>query len=334
MKKLIVFLAFTLSFLFSSKAQQYNYVKKIAGTSNDRCNDIVSDKAANIYFCGTFTGYLGIANLLSLTSKNSDAFIVKMDTRSGKPLWAKGSTGTSNEGANAIAIDKSGNLYVAGVFNSNVKFDNTTTTGNGLENMFIAKFNPQGGLIWLKMAGGAAQTRVTPKDLKIGDDNNIYITGSLRGTVNFGNISVKSSNPNLNTSDVFVAKYDTSGTSIWINSFGKSGLSEGNGIETDINGNIYVGGTHSDTLIAGSDTLVGNNFYRIFVLALDKNGKHRWLNRYTNLGGSANAVKMNNKGQIFVAGESNRNAFLMEIDTTDGKSKWFKETKNAYTSAK
>lgn len=334
MKKSIAFIVITFFFILSSEAQQYNYVKKIAGTSNDRCNDIVSDKASNLYYCGTFSGYLGIANLLSLTSNNNDAFIVKMDARSGKPLWAKGSTGTSNEGANAIAIDKSGNLYVVGVFNSNVKFENTTRTGSGLENMFIAKYNPQGGLIWLKMAGGIAQTRVSPKDIKVGDDNNLYITGSLRGSINFGNLTVKSHNPSLNSSDVFVAKYDTSGTSIWVNSFGKSGLTEGNGIETDKNGNIYIGGSQSDTLIAGNDTLVGNNFYYMYVLALDKNGIPKWLKRYANSGGSANAIKLNNKGQLFVTGESNRNAFLMQIDTSDGKSKWFKESKNAFTSAK
>lgn len=334
MKKFIVLLSLSFSFVLCSKAQQYNYAKKIAGTSNDRCNDVVSDKSSNVYFCGTFSGYLGIANLLSLTSVNSDAFIVKIDARSGKPIWAKGSTGTSNEGANAIAIDKSGNLYVAGVFNSNVKFGNITSTGSGLENMYIAKFNTQGGLIWLKMAGGLAQTRVSPKDIKIGDDNNLYITGSLRGSVNFGNINVKSINSNTSTSDVFVAKYDTSGTSIWVNNFGKSGLTEGNGIETDLNGNIYIGGTHSDTLIAGNDTLVGNNFYFMFVLALDKNGKHRWLKRHSNYGGSVNAIKMNNKGQLFATGESNKNAFLMQLDTSDGKSKWFKETTNGYTSAK
>ncbi len=223
MNKTILIL--TLSFLyFDTYAQQYNYVKKIAGTLNDKCSDVASDQGAYIYLCGSFEGTLGIANVLSLTatSFNSDAFITKIDSRSGKPIWARAGSGSANDAAHAVAIDKSGNIYVAGIFTVNTKFGNITVTGSGLENLFLAKFNPQGGLIWLKMAGGGVQTRTIPRDLKVGDDGKLYLTGILRGSVNFGSINANSGS--LNTGDVFVANYDTSGTALWVSHFGNSGL--------------------------------------------------------------------------------------------------------------
>ena len=95
MHKILAFLVFGCAFL-ATTAQQYNYVKRLAGTGNDNCTDVVSDQQGYIYTCGSFEGMFGVADILPLyniSNFGSDAFLTKIDARSGKPVWAKSAGG-------------------------------------------------------------------------------------------------------------------------------------------------------------------------------------------------------------------------------------------------
>jgi hypothetical protein len=68
-------------------------------------------------------------------------YVVKYDA-SGNVLWAKSSTGggTSSDLANSVAVDGSGNSYIAGYYSSpTIQFGSTTLTNAGNDDMYIAK---------------------------------------------------------------------------------------------------------------------------------------------------------------------------------------------------
>ena len=69
-------------------------------------------------------------------------------------LWAKKAGGTSIEYVRNIALDKSGNSYITGQFGSSATFGSTTLTTSGGFDIFLAKFDNSGNVVWASKAGG------------------------------------------------------------------------------------------------------------------------------------------------------------------------------------
>src|SRR5262245_31027845 len=95
-------------------------------------------------------------------------------------------------------------------------------------------------LYWAKSPTGGAQGFGVAVD----SSGNSYVTGTYFGTLTFapGAPGVTVTAPSGNGSDIFVAKYDSSGTAVWARSAGGVGNDTGQGIAVDGSGNSYVTG--------------------------------------------------------------------------------------------
>lgn len=97
--------------------------------------------------------------------------------------WASGMTGTiegwgePTDCVSNIEFDLYGNVYIAGFFRSStLTFNNGTSLQNlGSDDMFLAKFNSTGTCLWAERIAGADMDRYIY--LKVGSDNNIYLSG-------------------------------------------------------------------------------------------------------------------------------------------------------------
>jgi hypothetical protein len=116
--------------------------------------------------------------------------------------WARSAGGTSNEVGEAIAVDAAGNVLVAGYFNGTLRLGAVNLVSGGLEDIFLAKYDPAGNLVWARRAGGVGYDEA--RGVAIDSSGNIYMTGLFQNTASFGAASVTSSG----LSDIFVAKYD------------------------------------------------------------------------------------------------------------------------------
>jgi hypothetical protein len=152
-----------------------------------------------------------------------------------------------------ISIDSNGNIYVTGTIGGNIY------SGNG--DAFIAKYDTNGGQLWLKQFG----TSQLDEGLGISIDSNdfIYVTGktsgSLSGNINLGGYS-----------DAFVAKYDTNGTQIWVKQFGSSGSDSATAISADSSGNVLYAAGSTDGSLPGNSRF--SVFGDAFVAGFDANG--------------------------------------------------------------
>src|SRR6185503_12430987 len=121
-------------------------------------------------------------------------------------------------------LGNGGNIYVAGVFYGAATFGageaNETVLNALSQDIFIAKYSGSGRLVWARRAGGesadgAAGIAVDPYD-------NVCVTGFFglfgpTGTATFGSGDVNETvlaSPG-NSGDVFVAKYDSTGSLVW-----------------------------------------------------------------------------------------------------------------------
>ena len=102
------------------------------------------------------------------------------------------------------------------------------TTGT-ITDIFIAKFNSSGTQQWNTTWGGDDEDY--GNDITLDNSGNIYITGS---TYSFG----------VGYGDVFIAKYNNSGTLLWDTTWGGGSVDQGHGIALDSSSNIYITGSY------------------------------------------------------------------------------------------
>jgi Secretion system C-terminal sorting domain/SprB repeat len=105
---------------------------------------------------------------------------------------------------------------------------------------------------WLKQISGTGD--ITPYIAKVDKSNNIYVIGNFTGQIHQGSFTLNSYGGN----DGFVAKFDNSGTLLWIKQIGGNGNEALYGIALDNGGNnIYVAGTFQyKCKFSPSDSLV------------------------------------------------------------------------------
>ncbi|MDB5029907.1 MAG: type sorting protein, partial [Mucilaginibacter sp.] len=129
---------------------------------------------------------------------------------------------------------------------------------------------------WVTDMGGPTGSCISAM-MKVDAQNNIYVTGSYSGTVNFAPSS--SSTPNPLTSvggvDGYIAKYDLNGALIWAVSIGGTGTDQPNALDLDASGNITITGQFdSPTLNPGALSSAGSN--DAFIIRMDNNGNFVW----------------------------------------------------------
>src|SRR5262249_12900354 len=112
-------------------------------------------------------------------------------TTSGQLQWAKaGQCGSSSGVWPHLTTDRSGNAVVAGYFQSTVDFGSGLLTSAGGMDCFIAKYNPQGALLWAKRFGGPSHDEI--RGVATDSGGNIIVAGYFSGTMDFGGVTLTS----------------------------------------------------------------------------------------------------------------------------------------------
>ncbi|WKZ74099.1 MAG: T9SS type A sorting domain-containing protein [Vicingaceae bacterium] len=133
-----------------------------------------------------------------------------------------------------VRSDASGNAHIAGA----------TLNQNGNYDMYIAKYNASGVLLWDVVYAGAGGWHDAAADLRVDASGNVYVTGSVFTSSNDSN-------------DVITLKYNSSGVLQWSKIFnGASSLNDGGtSLQLDASGNVYVSAFTQDAN-NGSDFLL------------------------------------------------------------------------------
>lgn len=262
----------------------------IGGLFSDEGFAIEADASGNVYVFGEFNFNVDFdpgAGVFTLNQgTEGKVFLLKLDSQ-GNFVWAKAIGGPFASGGveagNSLKLDISGNLYINGGFDGTPDFDPgagvVSLTSNGSEDIYVAKYNNNGDLIWVKGFGGAERDEAYFLDIDAA--GNVYSTGRFRDVVDFDPGSGTSTLTSTGVYDVFVQKMDTDGNHQWSRSFGRSSSTEeGLGIAVDPSGNVFTTGTFSGVMDidpnAGTDNVTSRGAADIFVQKLDSNGNYVW----------------------------------------------------------
>lgn len=250
-----------------------------------------ADSSGNVYVVGYFYGSNvdfdpGPGTDLHSAVGNADAYVVKYDSN-GNFLWARTWGSTQSDEATAVSLDSLGNVYItgkfAGVAAENVDFDGTSGTDNHIaygnnSNLFIIKYNADGTYGWGQGIYGAGNNKGLA--IAVASDGGVYATGFYNGTVDFDPTGTTENHTNIPFSNMFLTKYNTSGTYQWTKSLDGSGSAEGDAITVDTLGSVYIGGFFANTIDFDPTGGTDEHTYATtggYVTKYDSAGNYLWV---------------------------------------------------------
>lgn len=223
-------------------------------------------------------------------------------------VWAKGEGGIGNEAANAVTVDEVGNSYITGNIAGVAEFSGIEYQGKGIYDVFIAKYDASGNVVWVKTAGGDDNEQGEAIKYK---DGYLYVSGYFNDTAWFQNEMIISKGQ----SDAFLAKYDAQGNLIWIKQAGGIGADHANALDIDEQGNIYAAGNFENSLTAETIQLSTTNLYKeSFVISYSPAGNVNWAK--SSIGNGVNqitGIAYNHHNAVYVTGYFSNN---LQIDQT------------------
>jgi hypothetical protein len=256
----------------------------------------------------------------------------------GSLLWAKRFGDASLQTGKSIAVDAGGNVVVTGTFAGTTDFGGGLEMCAGAGDIFIVELDPSGGYRWSKSFGDASNQ--TGESVATDGSGNIFFTGDLSGSTNFGGGLLSSAGG----VDIVVAKLGPDGTHLWSKRFGDAGDQYGASVTADLQGNVLLAGRNEGSVNFGGGVLTNPTSGApgggaIFVAKLDPSGKHLWSKQFGD--GSdqyGDAVAADAQGNVFVLAEGGGSVdfgggalvskggldvFLAKLDPT-GKHLWSK----------
>jgi hypothetical protein len=283
---------------FSTFLVKYNnsgiaqWATRITNTLSSDDINVKTDLSGNIYLMTSVNFFDGVgsdvfnsdgtlySSFLPL-SETYDFILTKFD-EVGMVTWISriDSVQFRVPGLNKIEVDSTGNLIIyfqlkstpLHVFNSDGSLYKTLTSSativpnNAIDSYsYVIKYNSDGFVQWdivLRLIGPLEITTTGSAEICVDSADNIYITGTLVGSVEFNNSDTSyfgdlSDFTQTKTSSNFVAKYDKNGFVRWVSGMSAAGYvirSSFPCIATDSNNDVYILGSINAGTVAISNS--------------------------------------------------------------------------------
>jgi hypothetical protein len=241
------------------------------------CYFMAVDASGNAFTTGSTDG-----NLAGTNAGSDDAYVVKINA-SGSQLWAKQFGTSSADRGNAVTLDATGNIYLAGYTGGNI---GGTPAGAG--DAFLVKLNASGNQLWAAQLGSSDYDESYA--VAIDSVGNVYMGGTT-----FGALPGCSS---AGSRDAFLAKYNSSGSLLWKKQLGTSSTDVIESMAINAAGNLFVGGYTGGNLvgspIGGSDA---------FLIEYDPSGSVLWSSQFgTASNDQCRSVTLDAAGNLYCGG--------------------------------
>jgi hypothetical protein len=295
---------------------------------DDEATAIAVDGLGNVYVTGSSTSFSGAAQYYAT---------IKYDS-SGNQLWVARYIGPANGGsnvANAIKVDGSGNVYVTG-------YSTGLDSINVLDYATI-KYDSSGKQLWVARYDSPANLDDIANAIAVDNSGNVYVTGYSGQYYEYATVKYDSSGNQLwvaryhgesggaavgivvdGLGSVYVTgffgllgphyaygtiKYDSSGNQVWVAQYNGPNNTDAyaNAIAIDGSGSVYV---------TGYSGAPGPSDYA--TIKYESCGNQQWITHYNGPGNwvdTANAIAVDNSGNVYVTGSSAGSGFIDDYAT-------------------
>jgi len=272
-----------------------SFAIRLGGSGTDKAEALAVNKQGEIYIAGLFSGRATFGGTTFTSVGNTDMFVAKIDSK-GALIWAKQFGGKNPEFVYDLALGKDGEVYIAGKFHTETRFDKTYQA-MGQFDAFVVKMDSNGGVSWVRSVRGNYENGIYA--ISVDDDGNVYGVGHFSHNIYLGKRKI---GPKGET-DVFVAKWNKKGEPQWIERMGGAKSESARDITVDRLGNVYVTGTFREQAQFGSEYPISRGERDLFVAKLSPKGDFLWTKGF---GGKADefpqALLLDSDGNLYLTG--------------------------------
>lgn len=312
----------------SGGSEVASWVRQFGSGANDYAYGVDVDSAGNVYLAGTTEGSLPGRS----SSGDRDNFVAKYD-KNGTLQWRRQFGTTDDDIIFDIAVEDSGDYYVAGVTVSDPDF----FAGDAGIDGFLAKYDSDGNQLWTANVPDANRlvditTDVTLianvdagdafSSIEIDASGTVFVAGFTQAvpqtilSTALGDVTF-----NESPARAFVARYDSAtGANDWFSEFNGTDSSGFSDLKLDASGNVYATGIDGATLqddidspFTGGDALLtkfGANGSLLFseeLAATEANAQDY-----------ARSIAIDDTGHIYITGDTQGSLDGSSAGETDG----------------
>jgi len=175
--------------------------QRFGDLANQYCFRVAADYAENVIITGYFSGAVNFGSEPLISSGGAtDVYLAKYDP-SGNHLWSQRFGDLASEGAHGLTVDGAGYVIIAGFFRGSVDFGGLLLTSAGGQDIFLAKFDPDGNHHCSRGFGDAGHQ--LPWSVVADGAGNVIITGEFENALDFGGGQLTC----VGDQDIFLAKF-------------------------------------------------------------------------------------------------------------------------------
>jgi hypothetical protein len=226
------------------------------------------------------------------------ALLIRLDEH-GEQVWVRQFGSEHEDWADSAALSEQGGIFVGG---------RTFNAGALSWSNWLAHFNSAGDRLWLQ-TDWPASFRAMAED----GSGGFYVGGGTQASLGA---------PNAGGSDIVVARFNRTGSSLWVRQIGSSSDESARAAVPDGQGGVFVGGATAGHL---ARPVVG--LLDAWVARYDSSGNQVWLRQFGDSSADQSiALAGDGAGGVFVTGAtggpSGHTTFLTRFDAA-GAQQWF-----------
>ena len=258
-------------FLAKWSGAALQWVKRFGGPNNDYASSMAIDAAGNIIISGVFASPVDFGGTTLTNIDPQQEFVAKY-TSNGALIWAKTFRaqhcfGVATDGSNILITGAYGNYGVPANFGGGPL---PASGGLGQYNVFVAKLNSAGGHVWSHGYGTTGQN--IGYSIAVAPNGDAIVTGAFQNSAAFGGSTFTSHGK----SDVFLARYSSTGAHLWSKAFGGTQEDAPKGVAVDSAGNVAITGSFQQTVDFGGGATTSFSNYSPFLVGYSPSGAWAW----------------------------------------------------------
>ncbi len=221
-------------------------------------------KTGEILVTGSFAGNVDFGAGMLASAGSFDVFVLSLDS-DGNPVRAKRFGDADEQNGRAIAVDAGGSPVITGDFRGSVDLGGTTLTSAGGFDLFAARLDTAGEVLYAKGYGDGEPQR--GYSVRINAAGNAVVSGIVRGAVNFGAGALAAQNL-----DVFLLELSPTGAHLKSRIMGGKKAESAGGVAIGAEGRLIVGGGFQMDATFGGVTLPADGKIDAFLARYDASG--------------------------------------------------------------
>lgn len=289
------------------------------GTGQNMPTNLLQDNQGNYYVYGNFSGAVNQDAIAINAIDGQDVFLAKYNSL-GQIQWLKQLGGSLTQTAASFAFSNDKNyIYLALLNNGTCNFDGVNVITSGNFDIYIAKYNLNGNLIWVKEAAYGAENQTNGR-LIVDDQGNLILAGGYLNDVTFYGEALPLASFDPLVAQNFIAKFDSSGTPLWSKSINcNNSFTTIRSISCSNNSYCFSGQFIGNLSMDIGSINSSSTFRDGFIFKTNTNGVGQWIRKLTSFDNDLYVYKhvADQNGNQYLAGYYSGNRVKLDSTSTD-----------------